>query len=68
VGSAVVRNRVKRRLRSLAAARLDQLPAGSLLVVRANPPAAGASSDVLAAELDQAVARVLRRRPAGARA
>jgi ribonuclease P protein component len=26
VGSAVVRNRVKRRLRALAAARLDELP------------------------------------------
>jgi ribonuclease P protein component len=68
VGGAVVRNRVKRRLRALAAARLDQLPAGCLLVVRANPPAADASSAVLGTDLDHAVQRVLRRRPTGARA
>jgi len=38
VGPAVVRNRVKRRLRHLVAARLADLPAGSLVVVRALPP------------------------------
>jgi len=69
VGSAVVRNRVKRRLRALAAARLDELPAGALLVLRANQPAAGASSLELGIELDRALSRVLRRRtPTEARA
>ncbi|MFD2356916.1 ribonuclease P protein component [Nonomuraea ferruginea] len=37
VGGAVVRNKVKRRLRHLMRERLDRLPRGSLLVVRANP-------------------------------
>jgi ribonuclease P protein component len=76
VGPAVVRNRVKRRLRALATARLGQLPAGALLVVRANPAAAAASSELLGSELDRALSRVLRRevsavgarRPAEARA
>lgn len=66
VGTAVVRNRVKRRLRHLVAARLDRLPPGTRLVVRALPPAAGASSAELAADLDAAVesaGRRLARRP-----
>ncbi|MEU9836414.1 ribonuclease P protein component [Streptosporangium sp. NPDC048047] len=62
VGGAVVRNRVKRRLRHLMRERLDRLPRGSLLVVRANPPAASARSERLAAELDVALDRLLRRR------
>lgn len=40
VGGAVVRNRVKRRLRHLAADRLSALAEGSLVVVRALPAAA----------------------------
>lgn len=60
VGSAVVRNRVKRQLRHLARERLDMFPAGSLVVVRANPAAAGAGAP-LAADLDSALATVLRR-------
>ncbi|MGZ4749427.1 MAG: ribonuclease P protein component [Oryzihumus sp.] len=52
VGGAVVRNTVTRRLRGVVRPRLDRLPAGSLLVVRALPPAAGAPSSTLAAELD----------------
>jgi ribonuclease P protein component len=59
VGSAVVRNRVKRQLRHLTRERLAEVPAGSLLVVRANPAAAGASS--LSRDLDGALASVLRR-------
>ena len=39
VGTAVRRNRVKRRLRHLAAARLDQAPAGVDVVIRALPSA-----------------------------
>jgi len=63
VGGAVVRNLVRRRLRHLVRDRLDHLPAGSLLVVRALPPAAGASADRLAADLDRALARLRAPRP-----
>jgi ribonuclease P protein component len=62
VGGAVTRNTVKRRLRHLMRDRLHRLPQGSLLVVRANPPAASARSEHLAAELDVALNRLLRRR------
>ena len=65
VGPAVVRNRVKRRLRHLAAGYLQSLPEGSLLVLRANPQAATASQADLAAELGL-VARSLLRRQGGA--
>ncbi|TDD05520.1 ribonuclease P protein component [Nonomuraea deserti] len=61
VGDAVTRNKVKRRLRHLMRDRLDRLPRGSLLVVRANPPAASAQFEQLAAELDSALERLLRR-------
>ena len=47
VGPAVVRNRVKRRLRHQTAARVDRLAPGALYVVRANPAAATATSDQL---------------------
>jgi ribonuclease P protein component len=62
VGSAVVRNRVKRRLRHLLRERVNGLPAGALLVVRALPGAATAGSTQLAAELDGALERVQRLR------
>jgi ribonuclease P protein component len=58
VGPAVVRNRVKRRLRHLMLDRLDRLPAGSRAVVRANPAAASASFAELAADLDAALRRL----------
>lgn len=61
VGTAVVRNQVKRRLRHLVAARLDLLPAGSGLVVRALAPAAGATSAELATDLDRALRTAARR-------
>ena len=61
VGTAVVRNRVKRRLRVLVRGYLGVLPAGSLLVVRANPPAAAARQADLAADLDLVMNRLLRR-------
>jgi ribonuclease P protein component len=57
VGNAVVRNRVKRRLRHLAQPRIASLSAGSLLVVRALPASAGASSTELAADLDRCLDR-----------
>ena len=56
VGSAVVRNRVRRRLRHLVRDRLASLPAGSLLVVRALPGAADRPYQQLAADLDAASA------------
>lgn len=59
VGNAVVRNRVKRRLRHLVRERLSQLPAGSLVVVRALPGAGDAGLDELARDLDAALQRLL---------
>jgi len=61
VGSAVVRNRVKRRLRELVRARLADLPDGCLLVVRAHPVAADSRQADLAADLDLVLRRLLRR-------
>jgi ribonuclease P protein component len=60
VGSAVTRNRVKRRLRALMRGYLQSLPGGSLLVVRANAAAAHASQADLAADLDLVLRRLLR--------
>ncbi|QLE72994.1 ribonuclease P protein component [Streptomyces rectiverticillatus] len=59
VGVAVVRNLVKRRLRHLMRDRLDQLPAGSLVVVRALPGSGEADHDELARDLDTALQRLL---------
>ena len=56
VGPAVTRNLVKRRLRHLVRERLEELPAGSLLVLRALPPAAAATYDDLGAELSRCLA------------
>lgn len=61
VGGAVVRNKVRRRLRSLVRGYLESLPGGSLLVVRATPRAATARQADLAAELDLVIAILLRR-------
>jgi ribonuclease P protein component len=61
VGRAVTRNQVKRRLRHLVRDRIGSLPDGSVLVVRALPPAATVGSAELAADLDRALARSLRR-------
>jgi ribonuclease P protein component len=62
VGGAVVRNKVRRRLRHLVRERLGQLPAGSTLVVRALPAAGGASYSQLAKDLDDALAVARRSR------
>jgi len=59
VGNSVVRHRTVRRLRHLVRDRLDRLPPGSLLVVRALPPAAGVDSATLASDLDFALDRLL---------
>jgi len=50
VGTAVVRNRVKRRLREIYRLRRSSLKPGLLLVVTAKPAAAAASSQSLLAE------------------
>lgn len=60
VGNAVVRNRVRRRLRHLLPDRLPQLPAASLLVVRATPAASRRSGAELAVDLDDALTSVTR--------
>jgi len=65
VGIAVVRNRVRRRLRAAVREYLSSLPGGSLLVVRAHPQAATARQADLAADLDLVV-NTLMRRQAGA--
>jgi ribonuclease P protein component len=65
VGPAVVRNRVKRRLRHLIVPRLGSLPAGSLVVIRANPAAATAAWRDLAADLDSSLRSALRSGMAG---
>ncbi|MEO5981930.1 MAG: ribonuclease P protein component [Pedococcus sp.] len=67
VGGAVVRNRTKRRLRALMAARLTVIPAGTDVVIRANPAAAQANSTDLAAQLDRVLPKVLARLGAGRR-
>jgi ribonuclease P protein component len=61
VGNAVTRNKVRRRLRHIARGYLDCLPRGSLLVVRANPPAAAARQSDLAAEFGLVLGNLLRR-------
>ncbi|HWF82052.1 MAG TPA: ribonuclease P protein component [Streptosporangiaceae bacterium] len=61
VGQAVVRNRVRRRLRHLVAGYLHSLPRGSLLVLRANPQAATAKQADVAAEVDVVIRALLRR-------
>lgn len=66
VGVAVVRNRVKRRLRHLVADRIGHLPAGSLIVVRALPPAAEAQYADLARDLDSALRKLSASSPTGA--
>jgi ribonuclease P protein component len=65
VGGAVVRNRVKRRLRHLVRERLALLPAGSDVVVRALPVAARCPYPQMAADLDEALASALTRADRG---
>jgi len=58
VGGYVVRSQVSRRLRHVIRARLDAMPDGSLVVVRALGPAGVASSASLAADVDRAFDRL----------
>lgn len=61
IGTAVARNKVKRRLRHAMVPVLADLPRGSLVVVRALPAAASASSAELSSSLARAVGRALGR-------
>jgi len=61
VGPAVTRNQVKRRLRHLSRERVTSLPGSAVLVVRALPSSAAASSAVLGSDFDHALSRLLRR-------
>jgi ribonuclease P protein component len=68
VGNAVVRNRVRRRLRHLVAPHLAGLPPGSDLVIRALPASASMDSEELGAELARCLERARRMdSPAAAR-
>jgi ribonuclease P protein component len=58
VGNAVVRNRVKRRLRHLAREHVSSLPGSAALVVRALPASADATYAELSADLTRCLARV----------
>jgi ribonuclease P protein component len=58
VGNAVTRNKVKRRLRELVRDERESLPIGSLLVVRALPPSAGAAYAELRSDLARCLTRV----------
>jgi ribonuclease P protein component len=60
VGGAVVRNRVRRRLRHLMRSRLDRLPDGTDVVVRATPAAADRTYAGLGADLDGALSVIIK--------
>ena len=62
VGGAVLRNKVKRRLRHLVAERLAALPPGSTIVVRALPSAASAGYPAMGKDFDDALAAAQRPR------
>ena len=66
VGGSVVRSRTSRRLRHLLRARLDRMPSGARLVVRASPAAGDADSAALGRDLDAALARLGLAQPAPA--
>ncbi|MCW2797704.1 ribonuclease P protein component [Nocardioides sp.] len=59
VGNAVIRNRVKRRLRHLAREHVSSLPGSAVLVVRALPAAALASYEELGGDLERCLDRAL---------
>lgn len=67
VGSAVARNRVKRRLREAVHRRVEDLPDGVLVVVRANPAAARATWPQLCQDVDAGLSRLLAPPPGGTR-
>jgi ribonuclease P protein component len=62
VGDAVIRNRVKRRLRHLVRDHFDEIPAGCDLVVRALPTAASRPYRQIEVDLVDAIRAASRRR------
>lgn len=64
VGGAVIRNRVRRRLRHLVREHVADLPPGTTLVVRALPAAAGAQPARLGTDLAGALRAATRTRVA----
>jgi ribonuclease P protein component len=58
VGGSVVRHATVRRLRAQVQQRLDRVPVGALMVVRALPSAASADSAELGRQLDAALDRL----------
>lgn len=65
VGTSVVRHQVSRRLRAQLADRLDRIPSGAKLVVRALPETSSASSAELGRDLSRALDKLTRRSPGG---
>ena len=63
VGGSVVRHQVARRLRGVCASRLGEFTPGDLVVIRALPDSAMATSAQLAADFEQALQRLSRRAP-----
>ena len=61
VGGSVQRHQVSRRLRAQLSTRVEELPAGSDLVVRALPGTAEAASPAFGRDLDRALAKLVRR-------
>jgi ribonuclease P protein component len=61
VGNAVVRNRTKRVLRALMSSRIGQLPDGVDVVIHAKTDLPGTRTTILAQDLDELLATVLRR-------
>lgn len=62
VGGAVVRNRIRRRLKAASFTLVPGLETGASIVIRALPPAAGATYAELSGELTDAVVTVRTRR------
>ncbi len=60
VGNAVVRNRTKRVLRALMSGRIDQVPDGVDVVVKANPELPAAPRTLLVQDVDRLLRTVLR--------
>jgi len=60
VGKAVVRNRIRRRLREALEERMQRLPVSTDVVVAARPASASASWTDLCAALDSMLARMER--------
>ena len=58
VGNSVTRSRVQRRLRHLMRDRLDRLPPGTAVVVRALPVSARSGGRTLGADLDHCLSRL----------